>query len=117
MPAGSCWRVLSLSVTSAAIHSLSPMARQDHTDDAQLDKLMADAHWAVTALDLAANRDRSKLDGALTDRARDAAARLTEYRNANRLTTAQTGKVQRALDLLRARLRFFGITLPPAQWP
>lgn len=75
--------------------------------DAQLDKLLASAHWAVSALDLAASRDRFKIDGALVGRAREAAALLVEYRNANRLTTAQAGALQNALDLLRARLRFF----------
>lgn len=78
-------------------------------DDGQLDKFLADAHWAVTALDLATSRDRFKIDGTLVDRAKNAAAMLLEYRSANCLTTAQAQTLQNALDLLRARLRFFGV--------
>ncbi len=87
------------------------MTDQERSGDHHLDKLLADAHWAVTALDLAMSQGRSGIDGSLIERARETSARLLEYRKANELAAAESVPLQDAIDMLRARLRFLGVSV------
>jgi predicted regulator of Ras-like GTPase activity (Roadblock/LC7/MglB family) len=70
--------------------------------------LMTDAHRAVLGLDDFTRRDGSK---AMTIAIKDGMrvySMLTDHRQTERMSAAESSLIQTAIDLLRARLRFFG---------
>lgn len=70
--------------------------------------LMLDAHRALQALEGATDRDDSTRTAKAVREGRRVCERLLDYRGAVRMTVSDTVMLQNALDVLRARLRFFG---------
>lgn len=73
--------------------------------------LMADAHRAAMSLDGMVSRDGSKETAKAVTEALRVYSALSGYRHTVRMTVAQTAALQNAMDVLRARLRFFGESL------
>jgi hypothetical protein len=71
-------------------------------------ELMTDAHRSVTALDGITTQDGSKTTAAAVSDGRRVYERLLDYRGSVRMTVTENAVLQSTLDLLRARLRFFG---------
>jgi hypothetical protein len=70
--------------------------------------LIADAHRAMLALDDFTRRDGSKaMNVAVRDGMR-VYSLLIDYRQSERMSVAESSLLQSAIDMLRARLRFFG---------
>jgi hypothetical protein len=80
-------------------------------DQSKVADLMADAHRAMFALDDFTRRDGSR---AMTVAVKDGLrvySLLIDYRQAERMSAAESSLIQNAIDVLRARLRFFGEVL------
>lgn len=79
-------------------------------DEAQpaFDDLMVDAQRTALSLDGKVKRDGSKETAIAVTEALRVYLALNEYRHGVRMTVAQTALLQEAMDILRARLRFFG---------
>jgi predicted RNA-binding Zn ribbon-like protein len=71
-------------------------------------ELMAAASRAMRALDDLSKRDGSRASAAAVSAGMAVYSQLLEYRRTVRMTPLETSLLQSALDLLRARLRFFG---------
>jgi hypothetical protein len=70
--------------------------------------LMTDAHRAVLGLDDFTQRDGSKAMSVAIRDGMNVYSLLIDYRQTERMSVAESSLVQAAIDLLRARLRFFG---------
>jgi hypothetical protein len=71
-------------------------------------ELMADAQRTMLALDELSGRDGSRATAAAVGAGMRVYSQLRDFRQAVRRTPMETSLLQAALDLLRARLRFFG---------
>jgi hypothetical protein len=78
------------------------------SDQSNFADLMADAHRCVIALDALMARDGAKAAAQAVRDGESVYARLLEYQKTVRMTVVESALLQTALDLLRARLRFFG---------
>jgi hypothetical protein len=77
-------------------------------DRSRFDDLMVDAHRAMLALD---NVTMGGASRAIADAVRDGLrvySRLIDYRRTERMSAVESSDLRNALDLLRARVRFFG---------
>jgi hypothetical protein len=73
------------------------------------DDLIADAHLCIAALDEFAMRDGGKAAArAAVTNGKRMYTRLLDYRGTVRMSAEENCLLQTTLDLLRARLRFFG---------
>ena len=70
--------------------------------------LMADAHRAMLALDDVTKRDGAKATAAAVNNSQRIYLQLLDYQRTASMTKAEANTLQTALDILRARLRFFG---------
>jgi isocitrate/isopropylmalate dehydrogenase len=70
--------------------------------------LIAEADRAVMMLDEFTMHDSAKAIARAVRDGKSVYAGLLEHRNTIRMTDAESAQFQEALDLLRARLRFFG---------
>jgi hypothetical protein len=77
-------------------------------DRSEFAELMDDAHRVVTMLDSITSRSQSKATAAAVSGGMCVYERLLDYRGTVRMTMVENAVLQGALDLLRARLRFFG---------
>jgi hypothetical protein len=80
-------------------------------DRANFDDLIAAANHAVVALDGMTRRDGCRATAPEVDDGKRAYSQLLDYRGAVRMTMAENALLQDALDVLRARLKFFGESL------
>ena len=71
-------------------------------------ELMLTAHRAAIALDEVTERDSSKAKAPALDKGKRVYSQLLNYQQTAWMTAAENAAVQTALDLLKARLRFFG---------
>lgn len=71
-------------------------------------ELMADAQRTMLTLDGLSGRDGSRANGAAVSAGMRVYAQLQDFQRTVRMTPVETSLLQAALDLLRARLRFFG---------
>jgi hypothetical protein len=78
------------------------------TDPSHFAGLMLDAQRATVALDCATNREDSGEKAAAVNEGKRVYTELLPYQRAVWMTTSQAAVLQTALDLLWARLRFFG---------
>jgi hypothetical protein len=77
-------------------------------DQRQFADLMADAYRALFALNNVTARGGSRATAtAVTDGVR-VYSRLVDYRQTERMSTAESSQLQNVLDLIRSSLRFFG---------
>lgn len=70
--------------------------------------LMADAHRVMLALDEFTRRDGSKAMNVAVGDGMRVYSLLIDYRQSERMSVAESSLLQTAIDLVRARLRFFG---------
>jgi len=78
-------------------------------DDPNFDDLMVDAHRALLALDGVTKRDSAKAVTAAVNNGQQIYSQLLVYQRTAWMTKAEANALQTTVDLLRARLRFFGV--------
>jgi hypothetical protein len=71
-------------------------------------ELMADAQRTMFTLDDLSGRDGSRATAAAVSAGMLVYSRIKDYRQMVRMTPVEMSLLQPALDMLRARLRFFG---------
>jgi hypothetical protein len=77
-------------------------------DQPHFNNLLSDAHRATVALDGATRRDGPEAITAAVSNGKRIHSQLLDYRRTARLTKPEFAALQHSLDLLRARLKFFG---------
>jgi hypothetical protein len=80
-------------------------------DQPHFDDLIIDAHRATIALDVVTKKDGPRVLAAAVNNGKHVRARLLEYQRTARMTMPESAALQNALDLLHARLKFFGTNI------
>jgi hypothetical protein len=78
---------------------------ENHTNFVEL---MMAAHGAAMALDDVTRQDSSQAKAPALDNGKRAYSQLLDYQQTASMTAIENVAVQTAMDMLRARLRFFG---------
>lgn len=77
-------------------------------DQPTFDELLAEAHRALLALDNVTKRDSAKVTAAAVSNGQHIYSQLLDYQRFAYLTRAEASALLKSLDMLRARLFFFG---------
>jgi hypothetical protein len=79
-----------------------------HVDHSRFDALIARAQHALIALDGLTQRDGSKATAAAMNLGNSVQSELLDYQRTVWMTKEESALLANALDLVRARLKFFG---------